>query len=568
MENKVDILSQVFESKNVKMVTKFHEDECGEKEFVPWFCGRDVCKILEYSNYRQSINLYIDDECKYSLKELGVLSDKTPQKDKFTHNELQQTYINEEGLYRLINGSQNFKNKKKFISQIEKWIVDLRYGSNSGLADIFSFIKGYNLTFDITSDWFQDLWYPLSKNQPALQGGLTKVENRPIIITQKMLEWMGYKGRDQSDKQKNFCKLLRNLEIPYDEIGYDHPLAIEYPCVQREAQLIPANNITRKKWISMDVKAFKKAVLRLNTENAEIVRDYYLNLEEAMFAYGEYTMRYMIEKTERTRKVQDSQLSLAMEQLAIKDKSYEEETKELQNQLDQEKLRAERAEKEVEEQKQYALILKELAINDQKRPLDERIYISTSKAYAGHNRFKVGGVESMDKLKPRFSGYNGRSSVDDMWYYSDLFKVANFKAAEKRIEDVLGRFRERKNKEIYVLHYKDLRRYVEWICDHYEDEIEKFNIELDVLIGNLNRHQLRPVIPPPYEGTSAVITRFVDGVPVNTTIESTIEDKFKHKIKVYLDTLTSTTKEVKRTELFSKVDFNFNKIEAWCNHFF
>jgi hypothetical protein len=82
-----------------------------------------------------------------------------------------------------------------------------------------------------------------------------------------------------------------------------------------------------------------------------------------------------------------------MEQLAIKDKSYEEETKELQNQLDQEKLRAERAEKEVEEQKQYALILKELAINDQKRPLDERIYISTSKAYAGHNRFKVGGVE-------------------------------------------------------------------------------------------------------------------------------------------------------------------------------
>ena len=122
------------------------------------------------------------------------------------------------------NASQNFKNKKEFISQIEKWIVDLRYGPGSGLMDIFSFIKGSNLTFDITSDWFQDLWYPLSKSQPALQGGLTKVENRPVIITQKMLEWMGYKGRDQSDKQKNFCKLLRNLEISYDEIGcYDHP---------------------------------------------------------------------------------------------------------------------------------------------------------------------------------------------------------------------------------------------------------------------------------------------------------------------------------------------------------
>jgi prophage antirepressor-like protein len=122
----------------------------------------------------------------------------------------------------------------------------------------------------------------------------------------------------------------------------------------------------------------------------------------------------------------ESQLSLAMEQLAIKDKSHEEETREL-------KQRADKAEKDAEEQRQYSLILKELAINDQKRPLDERIYISTSKAYAGHNRFKVGGVESMDKLKPRFSGYNGRSSVDDMWYYSDLFKVANFKAAENHM---------------------------------------------------------------------------------------------------------------------------------------
>jgi hypothetical protein len=368
-----------------------------------------------------------------------------------------------------------------------------------------------------------------------------KVELQPIIITSNLLEWMGYKGRGLADKQGKFCKTLRSLEIPYDEIGYEHQLAIEYPCVQQEVKLIPKNALNQKKWICMDQRAFKKAVLRLNTENSEVVRDYYLNLEEAMFAYGEYTMEYMVNQTE-----------LAMKQLAIKD-----------TELEQEKEARIKAEKEAEEQRQYSLILKELAINDQKRPLDERIYISTSKAYAGHNRFKVGGVESMDKLKPRFSGYNGRSSVDDMWYYSDLFKVANFKAAEKRIEDVLGRFRERKNKEIYVLHYSDLRRYVEWICDHYEDEIEKFNIELDVLIGNLNRHQLRPVIPPPYQGTSATITRIIDGIPTNTTIEDSIEDQFKHKIKVYLDTLESTTKEVKRTDLFSKVDINFNKIEAW-----
>jgi hypothetical protein len=222
---------------------------------------------------------------------------------------------------------------------------------------------------------------------------------------------MGYKGRGLADKQGKFCKTLRSLEIPYDEIGYEHQLAIEYPCVQQEVKLIPKNALNQKKWICLDQRAFKKAVLRLNTENSEVVRDYYLNLEEAMFAYGEYTMEYMVNQTE-----------LAMEQLAIKD-----------TELEQEKEARIKAEKEAEEQREYSLILKELAINDQKRPLDERIYISTSKAYAGHNRFKVGGVESMDKLKPRFSGYNGRSSVDDMWYYSDLFKVANFKAAENHM---------------------------------------------------------------------------------------------------------------------------------------
>ncbi|CCV01777.1 hypothetical protein IIV22_100L [Invertebrate iridescent virus 22] len=416
------------------------------------------------------------------------------------------------------------------------------------LKDIFTFIQNYDLAFDTGSKWFQDLWYPLSKSHPPPGGVVKKVELQPIIITSNLLEWMGYKGRGSADKQGKFCKTLRSLDIPYDEIGYDHPLAIEYPCVQQEVKTIPKNALNQKKWIYMDQRSFKKAVLRLNTENAEIVRDYYLNLEEAVFAYGEYTMKYLIDKTE-----------LAMRQLAIKDKLEEE----LQKQLEQEKQRAEKAEKDAEEQRQYSLILKELAINDQKRPLNERIYISTSKAYAGHNRFKVGGVESMDKLKPRFSGYNGRSSIDDMWYYSDLFKVANFKAAEKRIEDVLGRFRERKNKEIYVLHYNDLRRYVEWICNHYEDEIKKFNTELDVLIGNLNQYQLRPVIPPPYQGTSAIITRIINGIPTNTTIEDSIEDQFKHKIKIYLDTLASTTKEVKRTDLFSKVDMNFNKIEAW-----
>ena len=79
------------------------------------------------------------------------------------------SYLGDE-FYNIINGS-DFLIKKK-----------------DELMDIFTFVKDYNLAFDITSDWFQNLWYPLSKNQETkkinnnfqqVHGGLKKVENQP-----------------------------------------------------------------------------------------------------------------------------------------------------------------------------------------------------------------------------------------------------------------------------------------------------------------------------------------------------------------------------------------------------
>jgi len=94
-----------------------------------------------------------------------------------------------------------------------------------------------------------------------------------IVITQSLLDWMGYKGRrGWADKQDKFLKTLRSLEIPYEEIDYIHPLVLEYPCVQKEIKML-SRNIERKKWICMEPRAFKKAIMRLNTSNSEVVRD-------------------------------------------------------------------------------------------------------------------------------------------------------------------------------------------------------------------------------------------------------------------------------------------------------
>jgi MSV199 domain/BRO family, N-terminal domain/T5orf172 domain len=452
---------------------------CGTIE-DPYFCGRDVCEVLGYKDPKNALFRYVDFEDKKNLKELGFSLNENPNylgriNHNITHNEGQVPFISEAGLYSLINGSQNFKNKKELKQQIEKWIVDIRYGEGSGLMDIFTFVKGYNLAFDITSDWFQDLWYPLSKSNPALQGGVRKVENRPIILTQNILKWMGYKGRDQSDKQKNFCKLLRNLEIPYDEIGYDHSLALEYPCVQHEARLIP-KQLNQKKWISMDIKAFKKAVLRLNTENAEVVRDYYLNLEEAMFAYGEYTMNYLIEKTERTRKIQDSQLAEAVAQLAIKE--AEEEV--LQKQLEQEKEARVKAERKAIRVNKF---MKRITIKEKKM---EWIYIATNRYYAIERLWKIGCTI---RLSSRIGTYNtGRAKGLDDYYYVWAIKCYNSKDVDAHIQKLLADFKwndpkapiEHQNKEnrsemYHGIKFTDLKEIVAFIVNNYDASIDYIN---------------------------------------------------------------------------------------------
>ena len=142
---------------------------------------------------------------------------------------------------------------------------------------------------------------------------------------------MGFEGRDISDKQERFARMLKRNTIPYYEIDCNHPFALEYSCVQREIQTIPKNNLDKKRWICMDPKDFKKTVLRLNTKTADMVRDFYLNLEEAVVAYSEYTLSYMVEKATLENRVAKSQLALKEKseeelsaQLALKEKSEEE----------------------------------------------------------------------------------------------------------------------------------------------------------------------------------------------------------------------------------------------------
>ncbi|ADO00441.1 hypothetical protein WIV_gp097 [Wiseana iridescent virus] len=353
--------------------------------------------------------------------------------------------------------------------------------NNIGLIDIFTFVKGFGVTFDTSSNWFQDLWYPLSKNRGAPRGAPEKVEGRPktmpIVITENLLEWMGYKGRKEADKQRKFSKLLRSLEIEYEEIGYQHPFAIEYPCVQKESkQLRLSNNLEKKKWICMEPRSFKKAVLRLNTKSAEVVRDYYLNLEEAMFAYGDYTMNFLIEKTEKERKIKTNELSIAKQQLAIKDKEVEEEKQRANEAEENVKVELEARRKAELKAQRVNKFMRRSSVKEKKL---EWIYIATTKKYAKERIFKPGSTERISK---RINGYTTGHPKKDTYFYVWIKKCYNSKDLDNHIQKLLHlfKYKEKSNDSgrhelIHGIKLSDLIAIVDFVSDNYDANIDYVN---------------------------------------------------------------------------------------------
>ncbi len=99
------------------------------------------------------------------------------------------------------------------------------------------------------------------------------------------------------------------------------------------------------------MRNFKKAILRLNTKNAEVIRDYYLNLEEACFDYAEYQVNWLRKKSDLERSINEDKLNKSMLLLAIKDEELESEkekgiqTRSMLKKVEEEKIKIENEKK-------------------------------------------------------------------------------------------------------------------------------------------------------------------------------------------------------------------------------
>jgi hypothetical protein len=96
-----------------------------------------------------------------------------------------------------------------------------------------------------------------------------------------------------------------------------------------------------------------------------------------------------------------------------------------------------------------------------------------------------------------------------------------------------------------------MRYIVEYLCNHYNDEVDDVNAKLTDFISNLNSHHLRPFIPPPASVQYANITTLrEDGTTTNTTLEAKSNQDFINQLKAYISKIDESTIEITKKKIF------------------
>jgi hypothetical protein len=212
---------------------------------------------------------------------------------------------------------------------------------------------------------------------------------------------------------------------------------------------------------------------------------------------------------------------------------------------------------QINQKDRLVLRLNEMLIDTTQLPKTQILYIATSQNYAQQNKFKVGGVESLDKLESRLSTYNSRSASGDDFYYSEWFLVHNYREIENRLKDLLGRFRDRKSKEIYVLHYNKLDYIVRYLTNHYNDEVDLVNEHLLDFISYLDEHILRPIVPL-MEPLKKLEYRSVGHKDIIITGNS--DSEIHTKLETYFKKLNENVKQISSKKVFDDVGIKTKRL--------
>ena len=131
------------------------------------------------------------------------------------------------------------------------------------------------------------------------------------------LEWLGYSGEPNKQKEKFIAYLKRN-DIAYEEIIHTDARISRYPSILKDIASKPSQ-FSQCKWLIMKSRDFKKAIMKLSTSRGNDIREYYLSVEELMKLYVEYDKRCEMREREemiRVKSIEIIDLKRMMQEMA------------------------------------------------------------------------------------------------------------------------------------------------------------------------------------------------------------------------------------------------------------
>jgi hypothetical protein len=102
-----------------------------------------------------------------------------------------------------------------------------------------------------------------------------------------------------------------------------------------------------------------------------------------------------------------------------------------------------------------------------------------------------------------------------------------------------------------------MRYIVDYLCKRDGEDVEEVNSKLTQFIANLNKRNLRPIVPPPNTTYLTSVTHLqADGTVDNVTIQS---DSFEEAVKEYVKTLDPTTTVISKKKIFDDLKIRKNR---------
>jgi hypothetical protein len=124
------------------------------------------------------------------------------------------------------------------------------------------------------------------------------VGNHNTLVGRIILEWFGYDGEYYKQRQ-NFKKMLKNNDISFNELTHKDTKHELYPMIQTECKDMANCDIAKSKFLVMEPNDLKMAIMQLKTKNGHIIRQYYIDLEELLKLYVEYTLYFNHRESQR-----------------------------------------------------------------------------------------------------------------------------------------------------------------------------------------------------------------------------------------------------------------------------